>query len=134
MRRYNTKNSKMNDPTGIITKLMVGVIVGGVCVALGWLTIDIKNKQITKEVDDIEREYTKLSKEHEREAKRWKAQMTRENLDAMIARNLLTMRHPNPETQVVYLNATGRTISGQPSVLHITKVLEKVRGAKASNR
>ena len=134
MRRYNTRNSKMNDPTGSIAKLAVAVVVFGVCVALGWLTIDIKSKQITKEVDDIAKEYAKLSKEHGREAERWAAKKTRENLEATLLAHGQAMRHPNPETQVVYLDEAGRTIPRQASVAHITKILDKAVGARASNR
>ena len=125
MRRFNKKNSRINDPTRDITKLAGAAIVLGVLVVLGWLTMDIQGKQVTKEIDALDREHTKLSKEREREEKRWASKKTRENLAVTLKEHGLLMNFPNPQTQVVYTDQTGRIMPGQASVAHITKALDK---------
>ena len=131
MGRYNTKNSRMDDPTKSITRLAISAVVVGGSVMLGWLFIDNNSKQITKEIDALETTYEKLSDDRRRENELWETKLIPENLKDILKRHGLLMAHPNPRNQVVYTDETGRIIPGQTSVGHIIMALDKT-GARVS--
>ena len=133
MARYNTKNSRMDDPTKSFLKLIIAVVVGAVSWALGWLVLDNNSQQVTKEIDVLETAYGKLSDDRRRESELWEAKLTPENLKSILKRHGLLMAHPNPRNQVVYMDETGRIIPGQTSVGHIILALDRA-GARVSNR
>jgi len=116
------KNKKMNVRIGATPKWFVGAGLMGIALALVYLWVDLKCKQVSQEIERCEREYAAVGKNYILEKARWESKLIPENLDRALLEHGLSMKFPTA-SQIVRVGADGRMFPGQPSEARAKRVL-----------
>lgn len=115
------RNRKRHVRIDNMSRLFVCWIMAVVGVALIYWFMDSKCKQLNQEIRKYELKYDGLENARAREALRWDEKKTPEKLEHALLQNGLAMDYPKA-SQVVRLDAKGRVIPGQVSLVRINKI------------
>jgi len=103
-------------------RLFVLAFTLGVGVALVYLMLDLKCKQLHQEIEKYEQDYATEEKKCILEKARWEAKQSPENMDRILLNHGLAMGFPT-SAQIVRIAADGRMFPGQPSEARAKRVL-----------
>lgn len=95
---------------------ILGVFVAGILVVIFNQLASTGCTQLMKRLADADARLAACEGELERAVARWDAMKSSDNLDRALLKRGLAMYYPNPNSQIIKLDASGRPLPGQNSV------------------
>ena len=130
------KNGKRNTKrkSRVSWQPFTGAILLFVVLALCYMSISDKNKELINEIRDQQRELDRLHKEYTREEARWNSMKSTERLETSMRDHGIEMNLPDPSRQVVRVNSDGIPFNGQTSVAYLRKLAAENVASSSSGR
>ena len=129
MRKNRKMPKKMSVVAGLSVKIgavMVMLFAWGILYVLATSSCT----QLSTTIREKERLLAKLEDEQKRQSAAWDRMKTNESLETALLRHGISMKTPNPATQVVRMDASGRPYSGQISVARARERSKAAQTAK----